>query len=357
MQKKIIALAVASALTMPAWALAEVTAYGQLNMAYEMTDTGSATAGTGTTAAKRNQVSSNVSRLGFKGSEDLGNGMSVVFQMEGEVMADTGAQSLFTRNTFAGVAGGFGTVVLGRHDTPYKMATRKLDVFADSIADNRSIMGGGHDARLSDVAAYISPSFNGLTIAAAMVGQKDNTLGAAGSTVKSATSISGNYARDNYTASLAMQTVSAKDKLVAANEGDLTATKLGGSYAMDAFTVGLAYEMLTNKVGGGKADNNNLYLAGTYKTSDAGKVKLAYTSASGTKTSAGTAKDGATQLSLGYDHSLTKNTTVFALYSSIANDVAGTRGFTSGGSTGDTGAAGTADDDMTALAIGVRHAF
>ena len=46
-----------------------------------------------------------------------------------------------SRNTFVGLTGGFGTAILGRHDTPYKLATRSLDVFADNIADNRSIMG------------------------------------------------------------------------------------------------------------------------------------------------------------------------------------------------------------------------
>ena len=95
----------------------------------------------------------------------------------------------------------------------------------------------------------------------------------------------------------------------------------------------------------------------TYNVSDAGKVKLAYTMAGESKTGGATnTGSGATQMSLGYDHALTKNTTVFASYTSIGNDTAATYGLTSTGSTGDTGAVG-ADSDPTALAIGIRHSF
>ena len=40
-----------------------------------------------------------------------------------------------SRNTFVGLNGGFGTVLIGRHDTPEKMSTGKLDLFADSVGD------------------------------------------------------------------------------------------------------------------------------------------------------------------------------------------------------------------------------
>lgn len=390
MQKKIIALAIASAMTMPALALAEVTVYGKANVAYEMTNDGgdvTTGAGAGNTDAKRNQVSSNTSILGLKGSEDLGNGLTAVWQMEGTVGMDNGATassaatgsavpskgtatSLFNRNTFVGVAGGFGTVVLGQHDTPYKLATRKLDVFADSIADNRSIMGGGHDARGTDVLAYISPNFSGFTAAVAYVGSTDNTLlvGAAvpGNSTAGLTSISGNYARDNWTVALANQSINVKNANPGASKTDMTATKLAGTFAMNVFTVGLAYEMLSTKTTV-KNEQNNIYLAGTFKASDAGTVKLAYTMA-GEKKSGGVAvkKSEASQVSLGYDHAMTKNTTLFALYTSIGNNydkaaaTGSSYGLTSGSSTGDT-AAGTlvagGKGNPSAIAFGVRHSF
>jgi predicted porin len=363
MQKKIIALAIAAAMAAPAAAIAAPTVYGQVNMAYEMTDNGG-TGGVGVTGAKRNQVSSNVSRLGFKGSEDLGDGMTAVWQMEGEVKTDTGAQAFFTRNTYMGVAGGFGTVVLGRHDTPYKLATRGMDVFADTIADNRSTMGATatmraatgitHDTRLSDVVAYLTPNFDGFSGAVAMVGKTDNTLPAAGTT-NSGTSLLANYSAGPLSISLGHQNVS--ETTLGQNVADLTATKLSGSYTMDALTVGLVYEMLTDKFGTSKTDQSNIHFAGKYAISDADTVKLAITMAGESKTDGATdTGSGATQISVGYDHSLTKNTKVFALYTAISNDTAATYGFTSGGSTGDTGSVG-ADNDPSAIAVGLRHSF
>ncbi|MDX8385356.1 MAG: porin, partial [Gallionella sp.] len=250
MQKKIIALAIASALTMPALAMAAPTVYGKVNVAYELTDTGSDITGTGTNAAKRNQVSSNYSVLGFKGSEDLGNDLTGIYQIEGRVGVDTGnAAGLFTENTFLGLSGNFGTVLMGNHYTPYRLSTRSIDVFDNSIADNRSLMGMTtvgftHAYAATDVLVYASPDFNGFNFSAAYVGKNDNSLPtAAASTVVNATSISAMYGMDGWSATLSNQTVTAEDKVTAANESELSATKLAGTYAMDAFTVGLVYEM------------------------------------------------------------------------------------------------------------------
>ena len=365
MQKKIIALAIASALTMPALAMAAPTVYGDVRVAYELTDTGSAAAGTGTAAAKRNQVSDNFSRLGFKGSEDLGNGLTGVYQMEGRVMADIGDQTLFDENTFLGLAGSFGTVVLGNHDTPYKLSTRGLDVFEDSTADNRSLMGMtsagiSQDASLTDVVAYLSPNFDGFSFAVASVGANDNTLPVISATSEiSAISISAGYARDNWTVGLGNQTITNDDSTTPANEAELTATKIAGTYAMDEFTVGLVYEMLSDSAGSPsvKAERNNIYLAGTYNVSDMGTVKLAYTQAGTLDVGGAEVKNsGATQVSLGYDHAMTENTTLFAAYTSIANDTAATYGLTAAGSTAG-GQVVAADDDPSAISFGVRHAF
>ncbi len=365
MQKKIIALAIASAMTMPAMAIAAPTVYGQANMGFAMTDTGG-TGGTGTAASKRNQVISDSSFIGVKGSEDLGDGLTAVYQMEGEVEMDTGATALFTNNTFLGLAGNFGTVVLGNHDTPYRMSTRGYDVFGDGIADNQSIMGAKVlDYHASDVLAYITPDFSGFTGVVAMVGENDNTLGATLTTIGfpvaaaySAVSASGNYARDNFTVALGYIGINAK------NTVDITGTKLGGSYAMDDFAVNAVYEMINMKPNvGNKTDQANLYLSGTMKVSDAGMVKLAYTMGFESKTGSTKNKDSASQISLGYDHAMTKNTTVYALYTSISNDKNSTNmAYTLSGSnfagttTGALGGANAANNP-TAIAVGVRHSF
>src|SRR3989338_4427794 len=88
------ALAIAAALTLSAPACADnanVTVYGQANVSYDMINTGT-TSGIGSSAGvSSSRVSSNSSRLGLKGSNELGSGWSALWAMEATVGADTGA--------------------------------------------------------------------------------------------------------------------------------------------------------------------------------------------------------------------------------------------------------------------------
>lgn len=143
MKKSLTALAVASAFVAPA-AMADtsnVSIYGIVDLAVGSTNNG---------AVSASQVSSQVSKLGFKGSEGLGDGLSAIWQIEQQIDVDNSSaagakNTLATRNSFVGLKSErMGTVLLGRHDTPYKIATRKLDVFVDQLATNYSLMGGAH---------------------------------------------------------------------------------------------------------------------------------------------------------------------------------------------------------------------
>jgi predicted porin len=82
----------------------------------------SAGACSGTTAGSRLAVDSQNSYLGFRGERKFGNtGLKGVWQIEQSVELDTGVGSSFSnRNSFLGLAGGFGTVKLGNMDTIYK---------------------------------------------------------------------------------------------------------------------------------------------------------------------------------------------------------------------------------------------
>src|SRR5262249_50666822 len=75
------------------------------------------------------------------------------------------------RNSFVGLEGSFGKLMLGKYDTPYKRATASMDPFASSVGDYNVIMGntGGDlraefDARLPHAIFYDSPSFGGFTV-------------------------------------------------------------------------------------------------------------------------------------------------------------------------------------------------
>jgi predicted porin len=115
-------------------------------------------------------------RVGVKGSEDLGNGLKAVYQVEFGVnfaSADNAIPSgrnggVSIRNSFVGLAGDWGTALVGRHDTPLKISTGKLDLFADTIADYNGTVGF-HDVRADNVVAYISPSFSGFSFMGATV--------------------------------------------------------------------------------------------------------------------------------------------------------------------------------------------
>jgi predicted porin len=118
---------------------------------------------------------SRANRVGVKGSEDLGNGLKAIYQVEfGVQLADTngnvasGGDNVTMRNSFVGLAGDWGTFLVGRHDTPLKISTGKLDLFADTMADYNGTVGFD-DLRTDNTIAYISPSWGGFSFAGAVV--------------------------------------------------------------------------------------------------------------------------------------------------------------------------------------------
>ena len=334
MQKKIIALVIASAMTVPALAYAEASVYGQARVSIDMANDGAVT-----NAQSNNQLNSNFSRLGFKGSEDLSGGLSVLWQMEGTVGMDTGAigtstTSFFDRNTYVGLkSNDMGTVLLGRYDTPYKSSTRKLDVFIDTAGDNRKPMGvqmmSVHDTRPGNSIVYNSPDMSGFSISAGSVfGAETPSANKKGQLL----SLAGMYSMENIYVTLAYQNV----KAGGAGTGDLApggasalglgavddetkAFKLGGSYSMDAWAVNAVYEKPTSKVAVTAAEttSTNLYLSGKYNVSSTDTAKLAYTKRGETTTAGVKGANDASQVAIGYDHSMSKATTVYALYTKI----------------------------------------
>ena len=384
MQKKIIALAIAAAFSAPALAdNSNVNIYGVANVSYDIVNTGSDTAGR--QAFSSNKVSSNTSRLGLKGAEDLGDGLSAIWQIEQLVSLDNAGGTFGTRNTYAGLkSNDAGTVLLGRHDTPYNISTRKFDVFTDGIADNRSILGGGRataantapaaaaatvgasfDGRQPDVLAYISPNLNGVTGAIAYVAGAEGQATSA-QTKGSAWSLAGWYDVSGLYASLGYEVHNignapgtvGNTALAAGTSVKESAWKLGVSYKfIDALTASLAYERTSDNFGVAGVNalgHNAYYLSGKYAFGN-DAVKLAYSKASANAT----ANTGASQVSLGYDHSLSKRTTVYAQYTQLSNESAGVYNlFSATNATGSTAnALATAGSKPSAFSFGLKHTF
>lgn len=126
MQKKLIALAIASVFSAPTLAdTANLNVYGKAFMTVEQYDSGAAG------ASSQMRVNTNASRFGVKGSEELGDGLKAIFQYEVEMDADgnTGAGLGKSRNSGLEMEGGFGRVVLGIWDTPFKVAHNAIELF------------------------------------------------------------------------------------------------------------------------------------------------------------------------------------------------------------------------------------
>ena len=121
-------------------------------------------------------------RVGVKGSEDLGNGLKAIYQLEfgvnfGDNNIPSGSNGgVSIRNSFVGLAGSWGTILAGRHDTPLKISTGKLDLFADTMADYNGTVGFD-DIRADNAVGYISPSFSGFSFAGAIVSSGGGTAG------------------------------------------------------------------------------------------------------------------------------------------------------------------------------------
>jgi predicted porin len=116
-KKTLIALAILGAFTGVASAQTSVTVYG-------VADAGLVFEGGGA-AGSVTKLSTGVqsgTRLGFKGVEDLGGGLSAKFLLETGIKIDTGGfnqgGTAFGRQDYVGLEGGFGSVTLGRQYTP-----------------------------------------------------------------------------------------------------------------------------------------------------------------------------------------------------------------------------------------------
>jgi len=349
MQKKLIALAIASAMTVPALAYAEASISGQANMSIDNVNNGAPTS-----SASAWQLNSNQSRLIIKGSEDLGDGLSAIYQLDSRFTLDngsTGATSTFSGNTWVGAKTNFGTVMMGRIDTAYKNSTRKLDVFFDVAGDNRAGVGaiGGlltHDNRYSNTIAYVSPGMSGFAVAATAIFGGETPV--ANSTKGTGYSLAGTWSMDAFYAALAYESL----KYGTAGTGDLgaaggnalddtdTAFKLGGGWSMDAFTLNAVIEMPSAKdaASGIETKNTNFYLAGKFAFSASDAIKLAYTDRGDQDVGGTKAGNHASQIAVGYDHSMSKTTSVYANYVKTSADP-------------------STAADPSVLSLGMKHAF
>ena len=176
MQYKALAAALITTLPLFAHAQTNVTIYGVMDAAIAVEDTDVPGEKRRTVVNSGNQSSS---RLGFRGTEDLGNGLKAIFNIEAGVALDTGAadSSLFGRRSVVGLQGNFGQLTVGREYSPIASVAAASDVFGQGFyGSNLSSFNSGRlTRRLSSSVNYKSQSLNGFKLLAAYSAGEKNT--------------------------------------------------------------------------------------------------------------------------------------------------------------------------------------
>jgi predicted porin len=352
MQKKLIALAVAGLASTAAFAQTNVTIYGIVDYGYTYRFDGrnllaaSPTIPNNSTpnsASQLNGGQQSGNRLGFKGTEDLGNGLKAVFLMEQGFMLDTGemqsSSSFYNRQAYAGLSGGFGTVVGGRLYTPHYTFVSGLDPFgAGTVGRYNNVYSVAAGAvpgsafgnltdpvRVDNAIAYISPSFGGFTV-----------TGAFSNNASGADSTSNNAANNTVYAVLGQYnsgalTLGANYHYIAAGTQAVGALPAQWANDVQNFTLGGSFDFKVAKVMALYSWNNvnlnqgasllvpsdftlNNYMLGATVPFGKFAAKGSYIYSDG-NSSVGDAQ----QVALGLDYNLSKRTNFYSAYSWIDN--------------------------------------
>lgn len=400
MQKKIIALAIAGLASTAAFAQTNVTIYG---VADATVDSVKATGGTnvGTLAAQgahnqaerldfnnRTRVASNSSYIGFKGVEDLGNGLKAVFQFENGLNADNGAAGAWNnRDSYVGLSGGFGTIVAGNLTGPTRALGAKFDVNsgATGIGANTALLAkfsngagaGAFDQRITNAVAYVSPTVGGFSGAIAyssglVTATPLGTLGARDSLGQD-NATQGNTA---WTMGLNFETGPiyvgyAYTAVNAAGNGSQAGDGIAAGYnKTDDHRIGVMYKAAFGQAGvlfdrarldptsGSDLKQNTWYLSGKFNVGK-GAIIAQWGHAGDLKGNS-VDNEGANHYVAGYEYSLSKRTVLKAVYSRINNKNNANYDYLYGVSQPNTTAwgAGVADGaQVSGFSAGIRHSF
>jgi len=165
MKKSLISLAVFGAFSTAASAQTSVTVYGTVDAGI-VAERGGAD---GNVTKLTSGVESG-SRLGFKGTEDLGGGLSAKFVLESGFKLDDGSMAqadadapngrLFGRQAYVGLGGNWGNVTLGRQYSPHYLALTQIDPFGAGLAgDSTNLVSTV--LRMNNTIKYTTPEWSG----------------------------------------------------------------------------------------------------------------------------------------------------------------------------------------------------
>lgn len=365
MKKSLIALAALAAVG-AASAQSSVTLYGVVDVGFNRV----AGEGNGHIARQVGSGMNASSRLGVRGTEDLGGGLKANFVLEGTVQADSGVGFSsntnnqpggvntdangfrFNRTSYVGLSGNFGEVRLGRDYTPVFNAQVAFDPFTFvGSATVQNLLSGtaiGTTAgtaglttlpvlRLTNGYSYFTPKTLGGFYGHLAIGQGENASNAG------ATEKDGNTAgvRLGYAAGPLDVSV-----------GSLTTKFSTGNYQTTALSAGYDFGFakvtaLANKEQVKSVANPSQKLIGLAATVPfgAGQFKVSYVRVNVENT-----ENDADQIGLGYVYNLSKRTALYTTYGRVNNKGTG-MGFNNGRATT------VAGGNTSGLDLGIRHAF
>jgi predicted porin len=357
MQRKLLAAAVAAACASPALAQvpAEIQVYGRVNVSVErITVKNSNNPALPNTST--NELVDNSSRIGFRGNKELTTGLKAIWQVESRVKLDDGSGSTFSsRDSYAGLQGGFGTFRAGRSIGPVYYAT--YDYISlhnhDTGTSSDNLLAPtvfGNAGFMNNLLWYTTPKFGPFSadVAYSMGPTSVNETRTPGLNQPKYIGVVGAYDAGGLHA--AVSYASTKDTANIGGAGPVqgnndTAMTIGALYDFKAFVLGGLLEKSKSDVaGGGDADRTYWRVSGMLPVGQH-EFHLNYGMAGDTATD-----DGAKQYTLAYNYNITKTTKVYAFYTVTDNDNLGTAGFrqTSPASLG---------ADFKSIALGLRHNF
>lgn len=338
MQYKVLAAALITTLPLFAHAQTNVTVYGIMDAAVAVEDTGAAGEKRRTVVNSGNQSSS---RLGFRGTEDLGNGLKAIFNIEAGVALDTGAadSALFGRRSVVGLQGGFGQLTVGREYSPIAAVAAATDVFGQGFYGSNlsSFTTNRLTRRLSNSVNFKSAPMSGFSVLAAYSAGERATEGPSGNLL----GVALEYANGPFYLGAGYHQLERlaldDDKELAFGAGVklgdvdikanyLSADQAGANNEFEQINLGAAYTMGVNKFFVNLQRNE-------IETGARGNA-----------------------WAVAYAYSLSKRTNLYTSYGSLRNNERAVFGLNSS-STNVTPVATALGADPTAFTVGVRHAF
>lgn len=363
MKKAFASAAILGAFSSLALAQSSVTIYGIVDAGISHESGGVAGGAT--------RISSGIgsaSRIGFRGTEDLGGGLSALFLLETGFRLDTGeidaAGTIFNRQAYVGLKSATaGTLSLGRQYTPYyNTISQVADPFGAGYAGTAKNLfpASGANVRCSNSVVYTSPKVNGVTteVSYALAELGSNSAGrqlgiAFGySEGKLNARFAHNHRNNDLTTQGGAAQVPAAERplghntIIAANY-DFGVLKAYGAVSVDKGLNSAALPNTSNPYGGvrptASTDSTDLLL-GVSVPSGANTFLASYIR----KDDKTALNQDAQQLAVGLLHALSKRTSVYASYAHINNRRGA--GYTVGNNTD----IGTGN---AAVNAGIRHTF